>query len=125
LSNCLLKVGVRKAIAKELIISRWTLYKLLFNIRKTIGAQSTLEMLNILRPIPEQTAPTTLRFSPRGREVFMLIMEGLNIKKISERLGMSISGVKRHREKMLLQNGCTNMLELIAKYHGMQDGEGG
>ena len=56
---------------------------------------------------------------------FMLIMEGLNIKKISERLGMSISGVKRHREKMLLQNGCTDMLELIAKYHGMQGGEEG
>jgi len=55
----------------------------------------------------------------------MLIMEGLNIKKISERLGMSISGVKRHREKMLLQNGCTDMLELIAKYHGMQGGEEG
>jgi hypothetical protein len=33
---------------------------------------------------------------------------------------MSINGVKRHRETMLLQNNCATMLELIAKYHGME-----
>jgi len=111
---------------EKLIISNWTLYKSLYNIRKTIGAKSTLEMLNTLRTIPEQTIPVTLRFTPRGKEVFMLIVEGLNIKNISKRLGIGVSGVKRHREIMLLQNGCTNMLELIAKYYGMmQGGEGG
>ena len=30
---------------------------------------------------------------------------------------MSVSGVKRHKEKMLLQNNCSTLLELIAKYH--------
>lgn len=92
---------------QKLIISHWTLYKSLYTIRKILGAQSTLEMLNILRTIPEQATPATLRFSPRGKEVFLLIMDGLNIKEISERLGIGTSGVKRHREKMLLQNDCT------------------
>jgi DNA-binding CsgD family transcriptional regulator len=55
----------------------------------------------------------------------MLIMKGLSIKEISGRLGIGISGVKRHREKMLLQNECTNMLQLVAKYHGAHDGDGG
>ena len=59
-----------------------------------------------------------LRFSPRGKEVFLLIKEGLSHKQVSERLGMGINGVKRHREKMLLQNNCATILELIAKYHG-------
>ena len=28
------------------------------------------------------------------------------------------SGVRRHREKMLMANGCNSMLELVAKYYG-------
>lgn len=107
---------------QKLIISHWTLYKSLYKIRKTLGVQSTLEMLNILQTITEQPTPATVRFSPRGKEVFLLIMEGLKIKEISERLGIGISGVKRHREAMLRQNGCTNMLELVAKYRGMRGG---
>jgi DNA-binding CsgD family transcriptional regulator len=58
-----------------------------------------------------------LRFSPRGKEVFALMLEGLGNTEISERLGMSVSGVKRHREKMLLQNDCKSILKLIAKYY--------
>jgi DNA-binding CsgD family transcriptional regulator len=58
-----------------------------------------------------------LRFSPRGKEVFAFMLEGLGNTEISERLGMSISGVKRHREKMLLQNDCKSILQLIAKYY--------
>lgn len=72
-------------------------------------------MLHILRAIPEDVV-STLRFSPRGKEVFILAMKGLTSKRIGERLGMGVSGVKRHKEKMLLQNNCTTILELIAKY---------
>ena len=60
----------------------------------------------------------TIQLTPRGREVFELAMHGLSIKKISERLGISYSGVLRHREKMFLQNHCTSMPQLIAMYHG-------
>ena len=58
----------------------------------------------------------TLRLTPRGKEVFNLIMEGLTIAEIAERLGISYSGVLRHREKMLLQNDCHSMPELVAKF---------
>ena len=61
-----------------------------------------------------------LHFSPRGKEVFLLVREGLTHKQIGERLGMSTNGVKRHKEKMLLQNKCATILELIAKYHGIR-----
>ncbi|WP_415977045.1 LuxR C-terminal-related transcriptional regulator [Bilophila wadsworthia] len=61
---------------------------------------------------------STIRLTPRGREVFQLAMNGLSIKEISRRLGISYSGVLRHREKMLLVSECNSMLELIAKYRG-------
>lgn len=62
------------------------------------------------------TTQRTVRFSPRGREVMELFMRGFTYKEIAEQLSMSRSGVSRHREKMLWQNDCKSMLELIAKY---------
>ncbi|MDR1660076.1 MAG: LuxR C-terminal-related transcriptional regulator [Desulfovibrio sp.] len=38
-----------------------------------------------------------LRLTPRGKEVFLLALEGLNINQIAERMGISYSGVLRHR----------------------------
>lgn len=44
---------------------------------------------------------------------------------ISEHLGISYSAVRRHREKMLLQNKCHSMLELLSKHRSSSsDGEG-
>lgn len=60
---------------------------------------------------------STIQLTPRGKEIFELAMHGLTIKDISEYLGISYSGVLRHREKMFLQNDCSSMQELIAKYH--------
>jgi len=45
-----------------------------------------------------------------------LFMRGFTYKQIAEHFGISLSGVHRHREKMLWQNECKSMLELIAKY---------
>lgn len=59
-----------------------------------------------------------LKLTPRGKEVFELIMRGLTIAQIAERMDISYSGVLRHREKMLLENNCRTMLELVAKYLG-------
>ena len=41
-----------------------------------------------------------------------MILGKVNIAQLS----ITPSGVKRHREKMLLRNGCTSMMELVAKY---------
>ena len=69
----------------------------------------------------------SLRLTPRGKEVFELVMDGLTIAQIAERLDVSYSAILRHREKMLLQNNCHSMPELVAKYRsghtGTDDGE--
>ncbi len=88
----------------------------LANIRKSIGAHSSIEMLHLLVDEPG-TSQNPLKLTPRGAEVFKLILKGVSDKKIGVTLGMSYSGVRRHKEKMLLVNGCNTMLELVAKYH--------
>ncbi|WP_418216122.1 LuxR C-terminal-related transcriptional regulator [Bilophila wadsworthia] len=94
-----------------------TVYWHLAIIRKIFGVHSNIELLHQLTEEPEMDM-STIQLTPRGREVFELVLHGLSIKEISERLGISYSGVLRHREKMLLVNKCASMLELIAKYHG-------
>jgi DNA-binding CsgD family transcriptional regulator len=102
-------------MAVKLFVTTGSLYQHLSRIRKKFGARNNRELLHILRKTSEY-AMYTLRFTPRGREVFALIMEGLTSKRISERLGMGVNGIKRHKDKMLWQNDCETMRELIAKY---------
>ena len=104
---------------QKLFIAKWTFRKHISNIRKKLNAHSIRDIVRLQQVTPVQ-AMSTLRFSPRGEEVFMLIREGFTNKGISERMGIGVSGVKRHKEKMLLQNNCATMLELIAKYHGVR-----
>lgn len=61
--------------------------------------------------------PYAIKLTTRGKEVFQLILEGVGDKQIGERLSISYSGVRRHKEKMLIANGCQSMLELISKYY--------
>ena len=65
-----------------------------------------------------QTSP--LRLTPRGSEVFSRILKGLSTKEAAENLGMSTSCVRRHKEKMLLQNNCGTMRELIARHYARE-----
>lgn len=58
---------------------------------------------------------------PRGRKIFQLILAGKTSKEIAEHFCISYSGVLRHREKMLEQNDCHSMTELIAKYYNLSD----
>ena len=94
-----------------------TVYRHLAAIRKAFVVHNSIELLHHLNEEPEASI-STIQLTPRGREVFELAMSGLSIKEISRRLGISYSGVLRHREKMLLVNECNSMLELIAKYRG-------
>jgi DNA-binding CsgD family transcriptional regulator len=100
-----------------LFIGIETIYVCRSSIRKLLGARNAFEMLHMLLQETGSAIPM-IRFSPRGKEVFALMLQGLRQREISERMGMSISGVKRHKEKMLLQNDCNSMMELLLKYHG-------
>lgn len=72
-------------------------------------------MLSALGKLPVGDAHP-LRLTPRGAQVFALIAQGMDDTSISRHLGISYSGVRRHREKMLLQNKCNSMLELLSKH---------
>ena len=85
-------------------------------LRMYYGVHTTREIVPMLEARQSAKA-AQVRLSPRGREVFMLYMQGNTYKKISETLGISMSGVRRHRENMLWQNNCESMMELIARYH--------
>jgi DNA-binding CsgD family transcriptional regulator len=91
-------------------------------MRRTLESSSYLEMLHKLHKETDGKV-SMIRLSPRGKEVFALIVEGMSSKLISERLGISVSGVRRHKEKMLIQNKCASLLELLAKYHGKDSGQ--
>ena len=62
------------------------------------------------------TPPSKIKLSPRGKQVLELFMHSFTYQQIAIQLGMSVSGVRRHCEKMLWKNGCESMLCLIAKY---------
>ncbi len=61
-----------------------------------------------------------LRLTSRGSEVFTRILKGMSTKEVAENLGMSTSCVRRHKEKMLLQNNCGTMRELIARHYARE-----
>lgn len=48
--------------------------------------------------------PQNIKLTPRGKEVFQLIIKGLSDREIGEYLNISYSGVRRHKEKMLFAN---------------------
>lgn len=85
-----------------------------------MGIHSNIEIMHTLNAT-QQTVPTGIKLSPRGAEVFTLILQSTSNTHIAEHLGVSYSAVRRHREKMLLDNGCSTMNELIAKYYGQID----
>ena len=109
------KENIPKEIAKALYLTYGTIRWHLANLRKVYNVHSTRELLR-LSTVVTPTVPQPVRLSPRGREVMELFMRGVTYNEIAKRLGISRSGVRRHLEKMLWQNECKSMLELIAKY---------
>jgi DNA-binding CsgD family transcriptional regulator len=89
-------------------------------MRRALESSSYIEMLNKVHKKTDGDV-SMIKLSPRGKEVFALIVEGMSSKRIGERLGISVSGVRRHKEKMLIRNKCASMLELLAKYNGKND----
>lgn len=106
-----------KKISSRLGIKIGTLYQHLAEIRKRMSYNSSVKALSSCSDtVCQQAVFSDMGFTPRGKEVFLLILEGLSNRQIAEQLSITPSGVKRHREKMLLRNGCTSMMELVAKY---------
>ena len=101
-----------------LSIHQETVYRHQTTIRTVYGVHSNIELIQtILSGLPQKVSQLVL--TPRGREVFQLILAGKTSKEIAEHFCISYSGVIRHREKMLEQNNCHSMTELIAKYYNL------
>lgn len=86
-------------------------------IRKELGAHNIMEVLHILYSKNVTLDQNYLQLTPRGREVFSLIIKGKTDSVISHQLGISKSAVRRHKEKMILSNDCDSMLSLVTKYY--------
>lgn len=85
---------------------RWNLA----NLRKLYDVHSTRELLLIFKPYKCENS--FIKITSREKEVIELFMHGKTYKQIAEYLG--ISGVRRHLEKVILQNEFKSILELIS-----------
>jgi len=109
---------LQKKIAKRLGITRKTVYRHIERIKKILKVNKSIEILPAINNF--QFFDNELKFTPRGKEVFLLMIRGKTVNEIAILLNMSKSGVRRHQEKMLLQNSCASILELISKYYNYQ-----
>lgn len=99
-SEVLLK-AIHKVHAGEAWLDRSSIANLL----------SEISVVEASRPDPEGTRIATL--SPREREVITLIGEGLNNKKIAERLQISETTVRHHLTSIFAKLGVSDRLELL------------
>lgn len=105
-----------------LSIKQGTLYLHLAQIRKKFGIHNVIGLLNYFYfGTNSDITLYGMTLTPRGRQVFKHILEGKTDKVIAQRLGISYSGVRRHKEKMIMANNCNSILELISKYYELQD----
>ncbi len=89
---------------------RWNLA----NLRKLYDVHSTRELLLIFKSCTDESS--SIKSSPRDKEVIELFMHGNTYEQIAECLGISVSGVRRHLENVILRNELKSTLELISKY---------
>jgi DNA-binding CsgD family transcriptional regulator len=61
-----------------------------------------------------------VNMSDRQKEIVRLMLEGLNSKQISERLGISVHTVNNHRTRLKAKTGCKNAVHLT-RYLLQQD----
>ena len=101
-----------------LSIQRTTVYRHQAAIRNLYGVHGNIELMRVIITGMTKTI-SQLILTPRGRDIFELILEGKKTNEIAKFLCISYSGVLRHREKMLEQNNCHSMTELVAKYYGL------
>ena len=102
-----------------LSIHRTTVYRHQATIRTEYGVHGNIEFMRAILSGLQKPTASQLVLTPRGREVFQLVLAGKTSREIAGILCISYSGVLRHREKMLEQNDCHSMTELVAKYYNL------
>ena len=72
----------------------------------------------IARRLAERNIQTVsaLQFSPREREVFGLVVQGLTNKEIASQLGISESTAKFHVSAILKKSGARSRVEVVREH---------
>lgn len=107
-------------IASKLNITRFAVYKHCSKIRKKTNTNNRLAMLYVLCN-EENYSLEHLKLTKRGKEVFQLHIKGYDYLEITCKLNLSYSTVRTHFNKMVLDNNCTTMRKLIAKYYAQDE----
>ncbi len=108
--------GHLKEVTELCHIKEKTLKKHLANIRKALGVGNTPEMICKLCD-NDRKSLKHIKLTKRGKQIFLLIIQGFTSKEIAEQIGIVESTVKDHREVMLEMNKCSNISELILMYY--------
>ena len=61
------------------------------------------------------STPTDTRLSPRQRDVLVLMSDGVRVKEIAVRLGLSETTVRNHVRLLLRRLECHSQLEAVAR----------
>jgi DNA-binding NarL/FixJ family response regulator len=61
----------------------------------------------------KKTSAVTAEFTPREREIILLCRDGLIVKEIADRLGISINTVSNHKKNIFAKLGINNAMEMV------------
>jgi len=81
--------------------------------RGHFGPQASRALAEQLQHPERQVEDPYGRLTPREREVFHLIAEGMTTKEIARRLGISAKTAENHRARVLDKLGVRNTAELV------------
>lgn len=81
------------------------------------GGLSLQGVLDRAQLEPRATAlASEYRLSPREREILLLIVQGVHLKEVGDRVGCGYSSVRTHVRRMAKKLDCSGSKELIVKF---------
>jgi len=110
------QVWIQKKIATEMRVSVKTVYNYFYNIRKSLKINKNSEILTVLGKY-FININSNIILTPRGNEVFRLILAGKSDKEIAEELDISYSTERFHVYSILSKNNCKTKDDLYMLYY--------
>ena len=92
----------------------------ILQLHKICGVHTTRELLRVLvteNLVTVEECPALEYLPQRGRHILDLLSQGNSRPQVAQMLGITVSGVKKHCERLVDGNGCASLYELIARYN--------
>ncbi len=106
-------------MAHKLFITRKVVDKHITRIRKHIGAKNMPQMIYLLCDNAHSSLEN-LVLTKQETKVFLCILEGYSSPEIAEAFTITLSGVEKHRSRILVKNECKTVIQLVLKYLNQQ-----